>query len=98
MQDELYTGFGRLQEKVQLLLKKYDELKNENTELKDQLEKLKHENLLLTEKITNTTNKARQNQLAFNFDSKPTDNTRAKKEIEAAVRKIEKCIDWLQKN
>ena len=46
MQDELHTGIGRLQDKVQLLLKKYDELEQENTELKDQIEKLKSENLL----------------------------------------------------
>lgn len=98
MQDELHTGIGRLQDKVQLLLKKYDELEQENTELKDQIEKLKSENLLLTEKITNTTNTARQNQLVMNLDTMPTDNRRVKEEIEAAVTKIEKCIDWLQKN
>ncbi|MBL7831728.1 MAG: hypothetical protein JNK41_11915 [Saprospiraceae bacterium] len=97
MQEELNTGYAKLEEKVLRLLQKYDELQKDNIELNNQIVKLKEENLLLTKKTINPTTTAQQSQIAFEFETKQNDNKRVKKEIESAVKKIEDCIDWLQK-
>jgi hypothetical protein len=97
MQDELHIKFATLEKKVTDLLLKYDKLKTDNIELINQIKKIKEENTILKNKSINLKSNTHEQQYAIDFDSKHTDNKRVKKEIESAVKKIEECIDWLQK-
>lgn len=97
MEDELRNKFAEIEKKVFALLEKYDKLKKENIELNNQIVKLKEENLLLNKKTINPTPVTLQSQIALEFDSKQNENKRVKKEIESAVKRIDECIEWLQK-
>lgn len=97
--EDLLSRLDTLEDKVKVLLSKYNLLKEENEFLKTKIIQLTKEE----QKQENRTSKDSENQEngISNEGSQnkrsPSELKRIKKEIEQAVRHIDECIDWIQK-
>ncbi len=86
----------RIQEKLQVLLKKHDGLQKENSRLKDELEKTK-QNTALLQKTSNIL-KQQVNVLKLGGgEMNEADKKAFEKQINVYLKEIDKCIALLSK-
>ena len=97
--EDLLNRLDNLENKVKVLLAKYNLLKEENEFLKTKISQLtKEEQKQETNKTRDSENQ--ENGISENgmqTKRSPSELKRIKKEIEQAVRHIDECIDWIQK-
>ena len=97
--EDLFSRLDNLENKVKVLLAKYNLLKEENEFLKTKISQLTKEEQK-QETRTTKDSENQENGISSNgnhFKKSPAELKRIKKEIEQAVRHIDECIDWIQK-
>jgi hypothetical protein len=97
--EDLFNRLDNLENKVKVLLAKYNLLKEENEFLKTKISQLTKEEQK-QETRTTKDSENQENGISSNgiqIKKSPAELKRIKKEIEQAVKHIDECIDWIQK-
>jgi chromosome segregation ATPase len=83
---------GLLEDKLKLLLERYQFLKEENDILIENINKLQNKALFLEEEMNSEKEKYRLLKIAKTIDGSRSDSKETKQKINALIREIDKCI------